>query len=187
MKRFVSIITLIGGLLVLMSCKQQNVDQKLLSNLLDSYLQNLDGLAKMNQKSLIHQPASFVYYIDSTVCYSCRALGWDKFISMMNDSLGTTVQSMLIISPGCSKNIEKRISTLQLKYDIYIDYNNIFKNSNHLPENDIYRVMLIDEKCRIICVGNPLTRNSMKQLYIKILKEIYNTSNEAFENATIIN
>ena len=154
----------------LISCSQKSYQYNTLRKLLNSKLNNFEDLISENKCSYDSQKYSVIYYVDSTICFSCRALGWDKLIDEMEDSIGENVQSYLIVSSSSSFNVEKMIKRAHMKHTVLIDYDNSFIKTNKFPQSDLMKSMIVNSDQCITAIGNPLINKRIKQLFIKQLK-----------------
>ena len=49
---------------------------------------------------------------------------------------------------------------------------------NRFPQNSIYHTMLLDNENSVIIIGNPINNATLKNLYIKKLKNYKNNTNK---------
>jgi hypothetical protein len=121
------------------------------------YLSNLSihGEAIGNKKIII--------YVDSTDCTECRLhiQEWKLKIRELNNR----VNFIFIVNPKNYKMAKAVFYREKLESMLFMDNNYEFKNKNKLPDDVRYHVFLLDEKNRVILIGNPVDNPPMWELF----------------------
>jgi len=108
-----------------------------------------------------------VYYIDSTVCLSCRLNAWSRIITNIEEQVRHKVKGTLILSPGCGMTVDEEMSKYSHNIPYFIDRSNWIAAHNSFPKKDLFRVFLLDNKGTVLLVGNPLASEKIRNIYVK--------------------
>lgn len=133
------------------------------SNSLNEFYSKIDS---------VDTPYSLMYYVDSTICLTCRVDAWNQTISDIEDSVNHPLTSILISSPTSNYLTTAQLKSVTSEKPLFIDENSEFMKLNQLPQSDLLRVILLDKEHKVLAMGNPLINSSMKTLFIKRIREI---------------
>ena len=117
-------------------------------------------------------PYFLLYYIDSLTCVTCRSKAWESMIIRLEDSVNHKIPNCLVVSPGISSKIEIVMNGMGLSVPWLIDYQSKILRINQMPENDMFKVMLLDRDYKVVALGNPITSKSIQKLFLKRMLEL---------------
>jgi len=116
----------------------------------------------------------YVVYCDSIQCSPCFISGlteWEEFICL-ESSKKYDISFLFIIEPRKNEinTIRYKLREIEFKHSVLIDDKSIFRKENpHIPEESMYHTFLLNDKNKIILVGNPIHNNSIKRIFYKTL------------------
>ena len=110
-----------------------------------------------------------VYYIDKEVCSSCRLNSWKEYIGELSVLSGGRVKTLLILSPDAAEQIQENLAEFDSNLAYYIDTKDELKNKNDLPQNDLFRMMLLNTDHKVVAIGNSLINGNVRCLFLKII------------------
>ena len=114
---------------------------------------------------------TFIVYIDSAECQSCRISELMKYSDLYNDDKGK-VNVVVLFSPskGNLDHLQSVLSRYNYPFPVYIDPNNTFLKTNpFIPEDRRFRSFMIDREGNVIFVGDPTTSPKLRYLYNRII------------------
>ncbi len=114
---------------------------------------------------------SIVTYVDSVGCMSCKLQlrKWLIFIEELDLRSNSSIPVFFFLHP---KNVTEMIATLkrdQFGYPICIDEKDSLNILNHFPTDMSFQTFLLDQKNRVIAIGNPIFNPQIKKLYFSLL------------------
>ena len=157
------------GLTVGLVTHGMNKEEKQLADLHGRSIELSQFIDTANRFTSPQREYNLIVYIDSNDCFSCilDQNAWQLFKKRVYKRTKEDVNISFIISP-IYENIIKNIEHNDL-FNIYIDTNYKFKNTNKLPNNFMYRTFLLDSLNRITIIGNPLFNSKIEELICKTL------------------
>ena len=119
---------------------------------------------------------TLVIYFDSLICGTCEVKNlhlWNDLLSQLNSSHNLKdFKTIFVFTPSQRQIIPLKLSlrNVQLDYPIFIDEEYLFisKNAN-IPNNHIMHVFLLDDKNKVILVGNILNNEHVRDLFVNFL------------------
>lgn len=146
--------------------KEWNGKEFLFSDSIKTMLKKCNSLKY--ERCKISSDFCIVYYLDEDVCSSCRINSWRNYIRGLTADSEGKVSSILIISPRI-KEMDIEDNRSETDYLIVQDYDNIIKKKNNLPDDDLFKVMLLDKQNKVVVIGNPLLNKGMDKLIRKAI------------------
>ena len=119
---------------------------------------------------------TLVVFTDSTECTSCnvsRISNWEEVTQDFFFDSCRSARLVFIFSPSQKKIQEVRqiVEESSVDWPIYLDTANVFQRSNkQIPDNQLFHVFLLNENNEILCVGNPLYNEKLRNIYKRIIK-----------------
>ena len=112
-----------------------------------------------------------VTYVDSTGCLSCKLqlLEWMDFISEIDSITRKKVSFYFYFHPKQKKYLITLLKQEGFIFPVCIDTKDEFNQLNQFPENGKFRTFLLNNKNRIILIGNPMHSPQIKELYVKTI------------------
>lgn len=112
-----------------------------------------------------------VSYINKSEATSCmlHLHDWEKFISYIDSLTNKQVKCALIVNPENKYEFIDILEKYGFKHPIYIDEKDNFNRSNHFPSKMSYHTFLVDNKNKVLFIGNPINSNGVRESYIKII------------------
>ena len=159
----------ISLLIILFTCSCWNTEEKHLAALHGKTININQFIDSINGQSLPQHKHRLVVYIDSNDCFSCilDINAWRLFEKRIYKRTNQNIDISFIVSPIYEHTI-KDIKFNNL-YNIYIDTNYNFKKVHQLPDNFMYRTLLLDAHNRVTIIGNPLFNSKIEELICKAL------------------
>ena len=133
------------------------------------FTHDIDNLYAKDTSSVHY---SLIYYVDSSICLTCRTSAWDNTISEIEDSVGHSVFSILISSPKSDFLTNTQIHDIKFNRILWIDDQEEFQKINHFSDKDLLHAFLLDSEHRVMVIGNPIASKSIEHLIIKRIREI---------------
>lgn len=175
-------ILLLFVLLFLSSCKKDiatNLHEMYGKEIIFDYdrMECVDDYCDSIQIHNDNNPYNLVVYFDSLECMSCvtsRLHNWDKFINEL-ETQSPKVNVIFLFSPQLNlyEEVKGAILFQKFKYPIWMDKYHLFINNNHdvIPEEVYYHTFLINNKNKIIFVGDPRRSPELKRLFYASIKK----------------
>ena len=166
--------------LILMSCSEKRQIQTELEDMyshtfclsldkMECKHSNVDSLAaEVN----IKWRYTYVQYVDSFQCSPCtlnKMYQWNEYIERQHKK---GVRFVFIFEPSRAvlEDVYLAIESSGLKNPIYVDTACVFKKENECISDDIkYHSFLLDDKSKILVVGNPLFNKKIEKLMDKTI------------------
>ena len=104
---------------------------------------------------------------------SCK-LKLSEWMNMKNelDSISNNLVGFrFIFNPKDKNDLVELLKHKKFSYPVYIDERDSFNLKNQLPNDFQFHTFLLDEKHRIIAIGNPIYNPKVKELYMNIILE----------------
>lgn len=173
-------VVLLFFVVMLFSCER--TQQEIIA---DTYTEWMGKQIKMPQNSVFTIDArdtveveyqdnyKIVMYVDSIGCLACH-LGlksWDRFATMVDSLTGGKVPTLIFVNVSQRKNIEKVLELHPYHRPICVDFKDEYNRLNNLSEYEMFRSFLLDEKNRVVLIGNPIRNTKVADLYLKTIKE----------------
>lgn len=134
-----------------------------------------DGLTNvMTGDTLDLSDADFTIltYIDSLGCTGCRMKLplWQEFLGSLDSITGEReINAVIFVNAKDAKELSYLIRREAYSYPVVNDVNDSLNKLNHLPDGPSFRTLLLDDSLRVIAIGNPITNNSIANLYRAII------------------
>ena len=118
---------------------------------------------------------TIVVWIDSLSCMECTLLHFDhyhKLFSYCKDSIGNTVDVMMIFSPkhNAMETTIRNIAAYVKEYGVYVDCDNsLYTDNPYIADEENMHSFLLDGNGRIQLIGYPLYTDAMWNLYKNFL------------------
>ena len=112
---------------------------------------------------------TIIAYFDSLGCTGCRMRmpHWKQFMRSVETMVGKDkVSLMLIAETNNLDKIRKLESNEGFPYLIINDSAGIFRKLNNLPDDTQKQTFLLDEKHKVLLIGNPTYNKGMRKLYL---------------------
>jgi len=129
-----------------------------------------------NFKSKIKNPIKIVAHFNSIGCAECKfhMKDWKKLIK--NVSTIKNISFLFYVNQKSYTEFEWIIERDSFYHPVFYDKKDSLEILNHLPINKSLNTFLLDEKNKVILIGNPVNNQKMWQLYkreINKLNDIY--------------
>lgn len=110
-----------------------------------------------------------VTYIDSSDCTACSLMlsQWTEFLDVINGVDSVNVDFIMIVESHDKEEISGIIARGDFKHKVAIVADSEFEKINKLPSKKSMRTLLLDEKNKVVLVGNPVSNPKVKDLYKK--------------------
>lgn len=117
-----------------------------------------------------------VVYVDSAECTTCalsKLRFWNPLIKEARDKK-IDIDYIFILAPRTESmdDINMELGITDLQSSIYLDTAYVFKKYNPaIPKDAKYHSFLLNNKDRVVFVGNPLDNEKIKNVYYKTLNK----------------
>ena len=110
-------------------------------------------------------------YVDSIGCMSCKLKlsEWNDFMSMVDSLYPNTVSYQFIFQPYKIGELQLMLKREKFSAPICIDKKGKFEDLNEFPKNASFQTFLLDEKNKVLAVGNPINNVKIKELYLDVI------------------
>lgn len=139
--------------------------------------------------SLVKSELMIVSYINRSESTSCmlHLPDWEKFINYIDSLTNGRVKCALIANPENKFEFMDILEKYSFKHPIYIDEKDVFNKANHFPSKMSFHTFLVDNKNKVIFIGNPINSSGVRESYIKIItgKSVEFTKSKVETNAVI--
>lgn len=126
-----------------------------------------------NSRQISEYKFTFIAYFDSIECMEChinKLNNWNKFIQICEDN-DTRVLFLFNPKRGDIMNLKMNIMRQRFKYPVYIDTcGSVKKHNNWIPKNPICHTFLLNDKNKVIMVGDPRKNISIMNLFNSMVK-----------------
>jgi hypothetical protein len=119
-----------------------------------------------NVSNGIAKKFKLVTYIDSTTCGECAfrlVKEWDELLKEIPET--SDVGFIPIIYPSDREEIRGLLGLFRIEWPLLYDTNNKFLTENKLQVRSRNKTFLLDEKNRIIVIGEPLKAPALWSVY----------------------
>lgn len=112
-------------------------------------------------------------YIDSIGCTSCKLKieEWKTFIANLDSSLHSTIGYLFFFHPRKIKDVRAELFATNFSIPVCIDTENRMSKLNSFPTEFEYQTFLLDNRNKVLAIGNPINNSAVKELYLDILLE----------------
>lgn len=113
-------------------------------------------------------------YVDSLGCTSCKLnlLLWDEWIHEMDSLAKGKVSFLFYMHPNDVRELRYALMFDDFHHPVCIDGDDALNKQNHFPSDSKYHTFLLDNKNRVVGIGDPIRYPAIKTLYMKkILNE----------------
>ncbi|WP_301421605.1 DUF1573 domain-containing protein [Bacteroides caecimuris] len=113
-----------------------------------------------------------VSYIDSMGCISCKLQlkKWKELIMELDSIANHQVTVSLFIHSKNVRDVKLVLERAKFIHPVCLDLDNSFYNLNNFPSELMFQTFLIDEKNKVLAIGNPIHNFKVKMLYWDIIK-----------------
>ena len=124
------------------------------------------------------KPIKIVVYADSTLCLSC----FGSYLGRVNDYMLSqnrdSVEYICVIQPRSIEKIQELLREVEhTNVSIVMDVDDVFVKKNSLEQyTNVLTSFLLDEKNRVLVIGDPVRREKVRELYKKVLSDRNNRS-----------
>lgn len=127
---------------------------------------------------LLQSRYRIVSYIDSMGCISCKLQlnKWKELITELDSMANHPVTVSFFIHSKNVRDVKLVLARAKFIHPVCLDMNNSFYNLNQFPSELMFNTFLIDEKNKILAIGNPIHNPKVKRLYLNIIKGEAETS-----------
>lgn len=110
-------------------------------------------------------------YVDTIGCISCRLQlsRWKEMMKELDSICPNKVNCLMVFNPKEKNKLIKHIKHNEFNYFVYIDEENSLNSMNNFLSEENFCTFLLDEDDRIIAIGNPILRPSVRKLYFNII------------------
>lgn len=118
-----------------------------------------------------------IVYTDSVGCTPClvsRMTDWKDVTQEFFFDSCRSVKLIFVFSPQQSnvQRLKEAIENSTSDWAVYIDTAYVFQQENkQIPVNNRFHTFLLNEKNEILCVGNPLYNERIREICKNIIKE----------------
>ncbi|MEA4936489.1 MAG: hypothetical protein VB102_07605 [Paludibacter sp.] len=116
-------------------------------------------------------PYKILLYSDSTGCTSCKLklLEWQALIHEADTVLNGKLSFVFCFYPKHKKEMEYLLLRDHFNYPVFIDENNKLNQLNRFPVQMEYQCFLLDQKNKVVSIGNPVLNRRIWDLYKQIV------------------
>lgn len=114
---------------------------------------------------------TIVTYADSIGCMGCKLKlpAWKDFISYLDSVSDHAVKVIFILHPRDEKGMVHLIKYNNFLYPVCLDTNDSFNEINKIPSNLVFQTFLLDNKNKVIAIGNPIHNPNVRTLYLNLI------------------
>lgn len=114
---------------------------------------------------------TIVTYADSIGCMGCKLKlpAWKDFISYLDSVSDHAVKVIFILHPRDEKEMAHLIKYNNFLYPVCLDANDSFNKINKIPSNLAFQTFLLDNKNKVIAIGNPIHNPNVRTLYLNLI------------------
>lgn len=110
-------------------------------------------------------------YVDSIGCMSCKLKlsEWKSFMYLVDSLYPNTVSYQFVFQPHKIRELQLMLKHEKFSAPICIDQKGRFEALNEFPKNISFQSFLLDEKNKVLAVGNPIHNVKVKELYLNVI------------------
>ena len=114
---------------------------------------------------------TIVTYADSIGCMGCKLKlpAWKDFISYLDSVSDHAVKVIFILHPRDEKEMAHLIKYNNFFILFCLDTNDSFNKINKIPSNLAFQTFLLDNKNKVIAIGNPIHNPNVRTLYLNLI------------------
>ena len=129
--------------------------------------------------------SKIVMYVDSNGCTSCKLQlqKWSHFIDEVDSITGGQVPIFFVIHPKDLRGIKYLLRRERIEVPVWIDLEDEWNRMNQFPDREEFHTFLLDKDNRVVCIGNPIHNEKVKELYLSILDPKSNSSKQIGDTA----
>lgn len=176
-------IRLLVGILILCFCSSCKNEKKeavelMMHKKVQLSLENMECLHSAEDTLQVNTQKyykyTFVHFVDSSQCSPCaldKMYLWNDLIAEFDKA---NVRSVFIFEPkkNLLEDILFSVESSGLKKPIYLDSAYLFRQENKfVPQDILYHSFMLDDKGKIVLVGNPLLNKRVEKLFKRIIKK----------------
>lgn len=131
--------------------------------------------SRINTTEISHAKYKWIIFHDSVHCKPCQChdlLSWQSMIDLQKE-YKKQISTIFIYSADAIDSLEymKALDNIYINYPIFLDTLKSFRvNNKNIPNEKIFHTFLLDDKNKVILVGNPMRNPKVNELFIKILR-----------------
>ncbi len=110
-----------------------------------------------------------VVFADSIGCVSCKLQlpRWKQLMESMDTIAPGNVSFLFVLQSKDLKEIRYILRRDKFDYPVCVDVNDRFNHLNHFSTHPSFQTFLLDNKNKVVVIGNPVHNPAIKDLYLK--------------------
>ena len=131
-----------------------------------------------------------VTYVDSIGCTSCKLQlhRWKEFLSEVDSLTNGNVSFLFYFHPKDMKELRYLTRRDAFTHPVCFDEKDEFNQLNHFPSEMMFQTFLLDERNRVVALGNPVLNPNVKELYLNLIRgSVQTSSTNTFTEVSIDN
>ena len=114
---------------------------------------------------------TIVTYADSIGCMGCKLKlpVWKDFISYLDSVSDHTVKVIFILHLRDKKEMVHLLEYNDFSYPVCLDIKGSFDKINKIPSNLAFQTFLLDNRNKVIAIGNPIHNPNVRTLYLNLI------------------
>lgn len=117
-----------------------------------------------------------VKYVEVFDCSDCQINQLSLFNNdTFNSGLSKRISIVYIVATPTGMNTYELYSKLcekRIRGTVYLDTCNAFLQANpHVPENTLFHTFVLDEKDKVVLIGDPFKNKKMERLLLKVIEQ----------------
>ena len=131
-----------------------------------------------------------VTYVDSVGCTSCKLQlhRWKEFLSEVDSLTNGNVSFLFYFHPKDMKELRYLTRRDAFTHPVCFDEKDEFNQLNHFPSEMMFQTFLLDERNRVVALGNPVLNPNVKELYLNLIRGgVQTSSTNTFTEVSIDN
>ena len=183
MNRIIS-FTLIVGMLLCSACAENNEHKKKLEAELRLFKKKAitlpDNMVAKNcdeqtppDTALLCRPLKMVVYVNQSGCADCRLRALlPIYMFMLENQHYENFGVIIILNPSHIEDADYTLTDMRFHRTVFYDLDGSFERLNpHLPTDEQFHIFLLNEKNKVVLVGNPVHNEKLKKLYLAELNK----------------
>ena len=164
----------------LSSCKNDEIEKQMEMLYGSTISFPSEGMIKKDC-SLYHEEVSdsctkLVKYVEVFDCSDCQINQLSLFNNdTFNSGLSKRISIVYIVATPTGMNTYELYSKLcekRIRGTVYLDTCNAFLQANpHVPENTLFHTFVLDEKDKVVLIGDPFKNKKMERLLLKVIEQ----------------